>query len=1767
MEYNIYFDACAVVISLIAIIYMVLKKGTRKASNKVFLALLVCCFLASITDIVSSLYDTNPNYLYSPVKAFWNYVFLSIHLTMAFFAVLYVIYMLNLEGAYRKYGFALLAFPLFVCILLILTDPFHNMICRESERVLYSHGPLFAVLYAVGFLYLLFGFVLVLRYKNNVRKVEYILLIVFIMFCFVPMVIQIFFPYNLIELFFQSIGMFLILLSIDNDSDLLRYITGHDGSSDKRSLKDKWCFRVSFLSLLLIAICIGINILGRAAASALNLPLWLDAVGTITSAICLGPIGGGLTGALTNLIIWAIKHESLYYIFVNIGVGITVGRFFPRGKKVEAFPAIATAVLAGFVAVVLSTPVNMVIYEGMSGNIWGDGLYAMLYRNIHVPVFCSICGEAFVDMPDKAISMFLALALSILPIKLLKRSEIKRNKKLKFTPSAIILALTISFMLPGLEGLSAEDRAKKTIDYESRFEAVTYDTNDGLSCAEINAIAQTPDGYIWTGTYSGIYRFDGSRFEPVKLDDRINNVMVLFVDSKGRLWIGTNDSGVGCYDCITGKISFLDTEGGLPSDSIRAITEDDKGNIYIGTSGELAVVNADMQIITDESFDGVTGTRSLSSSGNVIAGVNNSGELFFAENNKFLASSYLNQGVGVLSFCAVCGCGDGDFLVGTSGNKLYRFSYKDGNIKSGDEIDTGLLNYYNRIYYDKEADGFFLCCENGFGFLDSDGKLLNMSTNDFDSSVSDVTKDYQNNIWVVSNKQGVVEYAMTPFTDMFSFSGVGSTVVNALSIRGDDLIVGTDSGMFALDKKSGELKKDKYLSCADGMRVRHIMTDSNDNMWVSTYGEAGLICIDKNEKITTYDENKGTMGSRFRSTLELKDGSIVAASNVGLTFFKDGEITGTLGSEDGLDTPQILSMIETADGSILCGSDGDGVYIVKNGRMAGRIDKRDGLDSLVILRIVPYGKGYFYVTSNALYYDDGSHKKVVRLKNFPYSNNYDIYDAGGGKIWISSSAGIYITDAAELIAGNDISYELLNRSRGFYTTLTANAWNAVEGTKLYLCCSDGVKLIDTANYNSYVGDFNIKINSVLSGDNEVPLENGVYELPEGEARIKISVAVLNFTLSNPRISLTLDGSGDEGMICTQNELTPLNFTNLPYGDYTLYVRILADNTDEVVREESFKFHKNAQIYEKMYFKLYLLAVCTVFVAFLVWMISKLGSMAIINRQYDQINQAKKEAEEANQAKSKFLASMSHEIRTPINAILGMDELILRDDINSSVREYATDIRQASNALLDLVNDILDLSKIEAGKMEIINDPYDTAELLTSVATMHKVRAMKAGLDFNLEVSSGIPSVMYGDEAKLRQILVNLLSNAVKYTEKGSVSFTVELLSKTDDSVRIKYKVSDTGIGIKPKDTENLGEAYRRFDENAHKDIQGTGLGLSITTELLELMDSKLYVESVYGSGSTFSFDLVQKFEGTDVLGTNWEKSHKEKLKDDSEEYISMFTAHKAHILIVDDNDMNLMVAAGLLKPTLMKTDTALSGEECLEKLKEKRYDLILLDHMMPEMDGIETLQKMREMGINTTAIVLTANATPGIRSMYIEKGFADYISKPVTGRTLEETIIKYLPASLIDKERPVVSKPPVSETATVKAQNDNVTNNNTEKPKEAGNMSNSIIEKIRDREDVNIADGLSYCGNEEGYEMALEIYRDGIDKKSAEIEKFYNEGNMKNFTVKAHALKSSSRTIGLHVLSEKARLLEEAGKNEDKAYIDEHLQEVLDMYRSYKEVL
>ena len=1765
MEYNIYFDACAVVISFIAVLYLLLKKGTRKASNKVFLTLLICCFFASLTDIISALYDTNPAYLYSPVKDFWNYVFLSLHMIMAFLAVLYVIYMLGLENTYKGKGFIIISIPLAICLVMILSDPFHHLVTRQSEEVLYSHGPLFAFLYAVGFLYLMFGFALVIRHRSNVRKVEFILLIVFIMFCFIPMIIQILLPYSLIELCFQSLGMFGVLLTINNDSDMLKYIRGNDGNQESRSLKDKWCFRLSYISLSIIIICIVVNLLGRSLASYLSLPLWLDAVGTITAAISLGPIGGGITGLFTNCIIWLLHHESIYYIYVNVAVGITVGRFFPRGKKVEAFPAIATAVLAGFVAVVLSTPVNMVIYDGLSGNIWGDGLFAMLYRNINVPVFCSICGEAFVDMPDKAISMFLALPLSIIPVRLLENYEKKRKNNLKFTMLAVLLALAASIILPEPVRLSAE----KAVDYESRFEAVRYDTDDGLSCAELNAVAQTPDGYIWTGTYSGMYRFDGSRFEAVKLDDRINNVMVLYVDSKGRMWIGTNDSGVACYDSSTGAISFLTTEEGLPSDSIRSITEDEKGNIYVGTSGEIVVLSEDMQIITDDSFKGVTGTRSLTCSGSIVAGVNNSGELFFAENNKYLEKTYIDSDLKALSFAAVCGCGNGDFLVGTSGNSVYKLSYDNGVISNGDEINTGKLNYFNKIFYDKASEGFFLCCENGFGFMDSDGAILNMNTTDFDSSISDVTKDYQNNLWVVSNKQGVVEYAMTPFTDLFALAETESAVVNSVSIRGDDLIIGTDSGLIAIDKNSGRLKNNKYISCADGMRVRHTMLDSKGNMWISTYGNAGLICIDKNDNITTYDESMGTMGSRFRSTIEMKDGTIVAASNVGLTFFNDGKITGTLGSEDGLDTPQILSMVEDKDGSILCGSDGDGIYVVRYGRLIGRIDKRDGLDSLVILRIIPYRNGYFYVTSNAIYYDEGSHKKVVRLKNFPYSNNYDIYNAGGNKLWISSSAGIYITDAEELISGGEISYELLNRSMGFYSTLTANAWNAVDGTKLYLCCSDGVKLIDTKAYNNFVEDFNIRINSVMAGDTIVPFENDMYDIPEGDSRIKISVAVLNFTLSNPRISLSLEGSGDEGMICRQNELTPLTFTNLPYGDYTLYVRILADNTDEIVREESFKFHKEAQIYEKMYFKLYLMAVVTVFLVFLAWMISKLGSMAIINRQYDQIRQAKEEADEANQAKSKFLANMSHEIRTPINAILGMDELILRDDISSSVREYATDIRQASNTLLDIVNDILDLSKIEAGKMEIANDPYDTAELITSVTTMHKVRAIKAGLDFNMEVSKGIPAVMYGDEQRIKQILVNLLSNAVKYTEKGSISFAVELLSKNANAVRLKFKVSDTGIGIKPKDTENLGEAYRRFDEKAHKDIQGTGLGLSITTELLELMGSKLYVESVYGSGSTFSFDLVQRFDGNEILGDNWEKRHKEKIKDKSEDFSALFTARNAQLLIVDDNDMNLMVAVGLLKPTLINIDTALSGEECLEKIKDKRYDLILLDHMMPEMDGIETLQKMREMGINTTAIVLTANATPGIRSMYIEKGFADYVSKPVTGRTLEETLLKYLPPKLIDKDNSdglSVNGPAHNVPATEESSNTTIDNNDIKK--EAVAMSeDSIIAKIKDREDVNIADGLNYCGNEDGYEMALEIYRDGIDKKSAEIEKFYNEGNIKNFTVKAHALKSSSRTVGLHVLSEKARLLEEAGKNEDRTYIDAHLQEVLDMYRSYKEVL
>ncbi len=520
-----------------------------------------------------------------------------------------------------------------------------------------------------------------------------------------------------------------------------------------------------------------------------------------------------------------------------------------------------------------------------------------------------------------------------------------------------------------------------------------------------------------------------------------------------------------------------------------------------------------------------------------------------------------------------------------------------------------------------------------------------------------------------------------------------------------------------------------------------------------------------------------------------------------------------------------------------------------------------------------------------------------------------------------------------------------------------------------------------------------------------------------------------------------------------------------------------------------------------------------------------------------------ETKRANDAKTAFLANMSHEIRTPINAVLGMDEMILRETKENTTQGYARDIMSAGKTLLSIINDILDLSKVEEGKMEIIPVQYGLSSIINDLVGMIKDRAINKGLDFKVKVNENIPYLLVGDEIRIRQCVMNLLTNAVKYTEKGTVTFSVDYKKKDDDNIFLSFSVEDTGIGMKPEDMEKLFAPYRRIEERRNRTIEGTGLGMSITRQLLELMGTSLGVESVYGEGSVFHFDICQEVVSWDEIGDYAKRL--EEISGDNEKYHELFHAPSAKILIVDDTEMNHTVMESFLKKTLIQIDSAMSGKDGLVLAKKNHYDVMFIDHMMPDMDGIETLKHMREIDINkdTPAIALTANAISGAREMYIDAGFEDYLSKPVEGMRLEKMLAYYLPD---DKMEMPGDEGYRDEDVTSGV--DSLDNPN-------------LPDWLNSIEEIDTDEGIKNSGSIEGYLSVLRVFHVTAIDKAHEIEELYDNKDISSYTVKVHALKSSARIIGAKELSELAKELEAAGNEEDIEFINNNTDKLLKMYR------
>ena len=505
----------------------------------------------------------------------------------------------------------------------------------------------------------------------------------------------------------------------------------------------------------------------------------------------------------------------------------------------------------------------------------------------------------------------------------------------------------------------------------------------------------------------------------------------------------------------------------------------------------------------------------------------------------------------------------------------------------------------------------------------------------------------------------------------------------------------------------------------------------------------------------------------------------------------------------------------------------------------------------------------------------------------------------------------------------------------------------------------------------------------------------------------------------------------------------------------------------------------------------------------------------------KLRAAAKEAIMAGRAKFQFLAQMSHEIRTPLNVVLGMNELILRENPRKEIAEYAENIQSAGKTLLTLINTILDFSKLDNGSMKIVPVRYDTAEMLDDLVKMTVERAAKKGLQFNLEIAPSLPRMLYGDDIRVKQVIMNLLSNAVKYTHDGSVTLKITGAEIDADTFELRVEVSDTGIGIRAEDIGKLSLSFQRLDEAKNRNIEGTGLGIAIVQKLLAMMDSKLEVASVYGEGSTFSFKLAQKIIDRAAIGEYHERTAS-KPRDDRKNK-TYLKAKGAKILVVDDNAMNLKVLQGILKFNEIAPDLADSGQKCLELAAAKNYHIIFLDHMMPELDGLETLKKLKaeKLAEGAVIIALTANAISGAQQFYLRAGFDDYLSKPVNPDALESMLGKYLPPEILNDTAETAAETPAEEIPADTGDEDSFT----------------AAEKLQLETicaEINADAAMSYCMNSKAFfiEMMQEFY---ADDKTASLAQSYDGGDWKNYRILVHALKSTSMVIGALKFSDAAK--------------------------------
>lgn len=964
--------------------------------------------------------------------------------------------------------------------------------------------------------------------------------------------------------------------------------------------------------------CIVINFAGRILSDRLQLPLWLDSFGTVTAAYVLGPFCAAMVGMTVNLTYGILySWTNMFYAVVSAMVGITTGICVKKGFLKNLYGVLSTSFLIAVLSVTLSVPLNYLYCDGSTQNIWGDGVIESMEKVGFNSFFSHCMGQFYLDFLDKVITIVLVFSL----IKLLQKKIVSKRQHTLLMMFLCILALGV---------IRGETVTAKTVteqeDYSSYLQTV-YGRENGIPGGCANDIVQTKDGVLWIGTYGGLYRYNGTKFQWINEYESIKTVNCLYTDEEGRLWVGTNDSGLSIF--INDTVANVITEKqGLASDAVRCITQCADGNYYVGTAGALSIVTLAGGLNVKKTMEDIVYVKSMDADANgTVAAVTDDGKLYFIRQGKITDVVEPSEGA---DFSCCKFDENGLLYAGTSQNEILCYGCDTGEWKYRETKGCEELSNIKSLYF--LDDGvMFVCADNGVGYFveQTDFKMINTDT--FNSSIDHVLMDYQGNLWFTSSRLGVLRLCKSVFTLLQTGAIQENQVVNSVTKWQNRFYIGTDSGLEVMDEETGEEYTDDITETLAGTRIRCLRTDSCGNLWICTTGK-GIYEITAKGETFVYDNASGANGNKYRTVEELKNGTILAAGDAGLTFIRDGEITKVTGESDGLTIPKILCVLEQEDGTIFAGTDGNGIAVIKNGKVNDVYNKEDGLSSEVILRMVKNEDGgVFIVTSNGICYMD-TEGKIRSLDKFPYYNNYDIVEGIDHTLFIPGSAGIYVVDKEDLLSGKELEYKLLNSDAGLNRALTPNAWNYVdENMNFYFSTDTGVICMDLKNYEVSVRSYRMQMKSVKIDDVSHFVRRGeVIYLERGAEKLEIFPEIINYSVNIPYVSVYLEGYDSEPQVVSQSEMSSVIYTNLPVGTYKFHIAVLDHKGQNPVVESVYTIEKKAEIYDHWWFVVYIVAVFTLAVAYLTWMIFHTQVQRVINLQKKEIELVKKQLEMGNE---------------------------------------------------------------------------------------------------------------------------------------------------------------------------------------------------------------------------------------------------------------------------------------------------------------------------------------------------------------------------------------------------------------------------------------------------------------------------------------------------------------------------------------------------------